>query len=177
MPTSASSWLDKEAPGTTSFDKVFGLLPETYAYYHDFYAVVWDGPVNPALIELCRLRIAQLLECEPELRIRYQQAVDAGLTDEKVAALSRYYDSPLYDSLEREAVSYAETFVIDPRSITDEQAAGLKAALTSDGLAQLTVALALFDGFSRFKVFLGIQPDHDNVTTVPKPLAGTASLP
>ncbi len=73
------TWLPETASGATPLDRVFGLRPDAYARFREMYAGLWDPAViDPALLELCRLRIATVLGCDAERAIRYSDAVDAG---------------------------------------------------------------------------------------------------
>ena len=55
------TWLAKQAEGDTPLDTVYGLLPEAYARHQALVEHIWrPGLVDPVVLELCRLRIAQL---------------------------------------------------------------------------------------------------------------------
>jgi hypothetical protein len=75
------SWLADRAPGSTPFEQTLGLRPELLELYRAFYAELWSsGLVDPALLEVCRLRVAQLHRANGELGVRYEAAREAGLT-------------------------------------------------------------------------------------------------
>jgi alkylhydroperoxidase family enzyme len=155
----------------TPFERVFALRKNLFEDFRSFYALFWEKRlVDPVILELCRLRIAQLHGCEAELRVRYQPALDAGLTEEKIAALADAGDSPLYGGAERACVALAELFAMDPHAITDADAARVVAALGDAGTVALVEALALFDGFTRFRLMLGVEAPHARVVA-PAPRA------
>jgi len=155
------TWLPATAAGATSFDRVFGLRPDLYADYRAFESLFWSSrPVDPVLIEICRLRIAQLLRCDPEQRRRSAPATAAGLTEQKISALDDWYHSMVFSEVERACLAFAEKFVLDPRGVTDEDAAAVTAHLSPPEMVAFTEALALFDGFTRFRLMLGIGPDE-----------------
>jgi alkylhydroperoxidase family enzyme len=118
--------------------------------------------------------VAGLIGSRTDLALRYQPAVDAGLTEERVAALPRYPASDLFTTFERICVNFAETFVMDPHAITDEDCEAIKDVLGSRGFVDLTFAIGLFDGFSRFRAFFGIEPERGKVVAV-RPDATAAS--
>jgi alkylhydroperoxidase family enzyme len=160
------------AHGATAFEAVFGLRGNLFEDFRSFYALFWEERlVDPVLLELCRLRIAQLHGCASELRVRYQPAVDAGLSEEKIAALSDAADSPLYSEAERACVALAELFAMDPHAITDADAARVVAVLGDAGTVALVEALAMFDGFTRFRLMLGVGAPGARVVA-PAPGAG-----
>jgi alkylhydroperoxidase family enzyme len=150
-----TTWLPAEADGDTPFARVFGLRPDLYEPYQDFIALFWQrGLVDPVLLELCRLRVARLLGCESELALRTRTAVDAGLTDEHVAALAHWPTAEGFSDAQRAALGLAEQFVIDPSGVDDDLRARVRSHLSSAELVALVEALALFDGFTRFALLL-----------------------
>ena len=156
----------------TPFESVFALRKNLFEDFRSFYALFWEAHlVDPVILELCRLRVAQLHGCEAELRVRYQPALDAGLTEEKIAALADAGDSPLYSDAERACVALAELFAMDPHAITDADAARVVAQLGDAGTVALDEALALFDGFIRFRLILGVDAPAQQDLRVPAPRA------
>jgi alkylhydroperoxidase family enzyme len=164
----------RPARNATAFEGVFALRRNLFEDFRSFYALFWEKRlVDPVLLELCRLRIAELHGCESELRVRYQPALDAGLGEEKIAALADAGDSPLYSEAERACVALAELFAMDPHAITDADAVRVVAVLGDAGTVALVEALALFDGFTRFRLLLGVEaPDGRVVAPAPRASAG-----
>jgi alkylhydroperoxidase family enzyme len=171
------SWLPDPAAGATPLDRVFGRRANLYQDFRRWIAVFWEERLlDPVLLELCRLRVAQLHGCESELRLRHQPALDAGLSERKIAELSRAATSPAFSPLERDCIALAELFVADPHAITDEDAARISEPLGAEGLVALVQALALFDGFARFRLVLGVEPPADSALAVPAPTTAADSL-
>lgn len=158
------------APGGTPLERTFALRQNLFEDFRRFYALFWEQKlVDPVILELCRLRIAQIHGCDAELRLRYQPALDGGLGEEKIAALADASESPAYGEAERACVAFAELFAIDPHAIRDEDAARVVAALGDAGTVALVEALALFDGFVRFRLVLGVEPPGTDRVVVPAP--------
>ncbi len=133
------TWLPRTAPGATPFARAFGLLPELHARYRAFYDLFWTTrPVDPALLELCRLHMAEILGCttspRPELG-----------------------DDPEQTPLRRACLALAEKFVLDPHGVTTAETDAVKVHLGDAGLVALVEALALFDGFLRFGAILDAE--------------------
>jgi len=175
------SWLPRAkneaaAHPATELDAVFGHRPDLYRDYRDFHALFWERPlVDPVLLELCRLRIAALVGCESELGIRYQGTLDAGLTESKIAALDHWHDDARFSERERAVLAFAELFVRDPHAITDGDARAVVHELGDAGTVAFVEALALFDGFARFRVMLGVERTTDAVRAAALPVVGDAS--
>lgn len=170
-------WLPEAAAGGTPLDRTFGLRPDLYEDFRRFYALFWEQRLlDPVLLELCRLRVASLHGCASELAVRYRAAVDAGLDEDKVAALDRAAGDPRFDETERAVVAFAELFTIDPHAITDDDAARVRDALGDAGLVALVEALALFDGFARFRVLLDVGAETPGPVVVDTPSPASPSL-
>src|SRR5688572_12493985 len=132
------TWLPDTTPEGSALEQVLGLVPDAAARLHDLHRALWDGAlVDPALVELVRLRVGQLVGGPDELRVRHRPALDAGLTEEKVAALRSWPTSPLFDAAERAALAFAELYVIDPHAVSDDDCAELLTHLTPAEAAAL----------------------------------------
>ncbi|MGH9018861.1 MAG: carboxymuconolactone decarboxylase family protein [Acidimicrobiales bacterium] len=145
------------------FARVFGLRPNLYARFGDFRARLWDPAVmDPVVLELCRLRTAQLLGCDAELAVRSRPAVAGGLTEATVAALPSWPTAGRFDATTRACLGFTEQFVIDASGVSADDRAAVRRAVGFARLVGLTQAVAAFDGFSRFRLVLGIgaAPHH-----------------
>lgn len=171
------SWLGRRADRPTPFEQALGVRPELLEQYRDLYAQLWaDRLVDPAILELCRLRIAQLHGSATELSVRYAPAVEAGVTEEKVEALPSWPASPLFSDHERACLAFAEKLVIDVHAITDAESDAVAAGMAPAELVAFTLALGLFDALGRFRLVLGLEPPFAEVTVVPAPMAGARTL-
>jgi len=104
-----------------------------------------EDSIEAPLLELVRLRIAQLLDAPADLDRRTPAAVDAGLDGAMVDELSMWPTSPRFEERQRAVLSWTEQWVIDPEQITDDDAARLTTALTEKECAALSTALAVFE--------------------------------
>jgi alkylhydroperoxidase family enzyme len=143
------TWLPAAAAGADPFERVFALRPNLYTAWRDFTSLFWTRRlVDPVLLELCRLRVAQVLGASPPPRAR--EALAAGLDEARIGALSDWWNSPLFGPAERACLRFAEQFVLDAKGITDADAAAVVAALGEPATVAFVEALAIFDGFTRF---------------------------
>jgi alkylhydroperoxidase family enzyme len=157
------SWIPDVEGGDSEFGRVFGLRENLFRHYRDFYARLWDPKVmDPVILELCRLRVAQLVGNDSELTVRSRPAVEGGLSEEAVAALRSWPTERAYDETTRACLGFTEQFVIDPSEIDGTDRAVLRASVGFPRLVGLAQAVATFDGFARFRVVLGIGPDGDD---------------
>lgn len=144
------SWIGGVGASAT-IDEVYGLTPTVHEHFRALEREVWSSGVDPALLELARLRIATLIGCRAELEHRTPAAAAAGLTEAKIAELPRWPDSPSYTARERMVLAFCESYVIDAHSVTDALCARLNEQYAPQELAAITVAVAVFDAMARFR--------------------------
>ena len=130
---------------------------------------IWHD-ADPVLLELARLRTAQLIGNPVAFQTRYAD-VEAG-TEAKIAALRDYPCSPLFSAAEREALAFTEQFVIDPHGVEDAQRDAVIDHCTLAGLVALCEALAVFDGLARLRNVLEVDAPP-STTVVPAPTGAT----
>ena len=150
------TWFPETAEGDTLLDRVTGLRPGYAAAMRAVDAAIWEQDVlDAAALELCRLRIAQLLDCRPALDERTPAALAAGIDEAAVAELSAWPSSELFDAHMRTCLGYAEQLLMDAQGVTDEQAAEVVAALGEGGFLVLTYACGFFETTQRARILLG----------------------
>src|SRR5262249_60411633 len=85
----------------------------------------------------------------------------APVAGRKICAFPACPPPPLFARCERACRNLAERLVMDPHGISAARGAGVWAHLGPAGLVGLTEALALFEGFARFRLILGVEEDAD----------------
>jgi alkylhydroperoxidase family enzyme len=139
----------------SSTDELLDLTPAA-ASLRAYRDAVWRDPAtDPALLELCRLRLAQLLGADPSSAPPHPAAAEAGLDPEKLAELARWPTSERFSARDRAALAFAEQWLFDPSGMTDDDCARLRAALGDAGCAAFTMGLALVEALLRFELALG----------------------
>jgi alkylhydroperoxidase family enzyme len=98
--------------------------------------------------------MAQLLDARRALAERSPAA--ASLDEARVAALGRWRTDAAFTDAERACLGFAELFVLDHHSITDEQAAAVVAALGEPGFVAFTTALSVWENQHRLDIALGV---------------------
>ena len=154
------------AAGETELDQVWGLRADYYRLFIDDY-VRSLRRLDPALVELCRIRVAQLVESEFDQALRYRPAVEAGLTETKLAEVTDYPTSPLFTERERAVLEFTEQFVIQSSSISDDDCARLQQHITAEEFIHLTKALSVMDQFARANSAFQIAASAAVPTTLP----------
>ena len=110
---------------------------------------VWQNG-DPVLLELVRVRVAQLIGNPAAARARCALAV--GGAEAKLAALPDYPFSPLFSSTERDVVSLAEQFVIDVGGTTEDMRAELTGRFGADGGRELVTAIYVVEFTQRLQL-------------------------
>ena len=152
------TWLARSGGGDSDFERVFALRPELFEAWREFASLFWTrGLVDPVVLELCRLRVAQMLGAAQPLALRTDEARRAGLDEARIAKLDAWWTSDAFDDVERACLRFSEQFVLDPKEIADADADAVVAALGDAGMVAFVEALALFDGFARFCRFFDVE--------------------
>ena len=146
-----------EADSSLGWLAAAGLEPRVFEHLAVLERELWhDGALEAPLVELVRLRIAQILAAPAELDRRSPAAVAAGLDEAMVTELPNWPTSPLFDERQRAVLSWSEQWVIDASEMTDDDAARLMAALSPKECAALSTVLAVFESLTRTRVALGL---------------------
>jgi alkylhydroperoxidase family enzyme len=152
--------------GPTELDRVWGRRDDYYRLFMADYRKSLSN-LDPVIVELCRVRMAQMVESSFDLSVRYAPAITAGLSEEKIAALADYPTSPLFTERERVAVEFTEQWVIQSSSITDEDVQRLLAVLTAKEFIYFCKALSVMDQFARANAIFAIEPSDAVPDTMP----------
>jgi AhpD family alkylhydroperoxidase len=109
---------------------------------------------DPVLLELVRVRVAQLIGNPAAARVRcaYAAAAAGPELDAKVAALPAYPHSPLFSAAERDVAAFTEQFVIDVGGTTQEMRASLAGRSGTDGARALVTAIFVVEFTQRLQL-------------------------
>lgn len=142
------TWLPTAA-APTDLQAVLNLQPETGAVLRDFLAVADE--VNPTpLLDLCKLRMAQVLKC----RARLHGADSAVLRE-----LQNWSQSSKFTDAERATLDYLDQFMIAANQVTAAQRSALANALNVAEPSNFVYALYINEAFTRFLSFFDIDPE------------------
>jgi alkylhydroperoxidase family enzyme len=140
----------------THFSSVVGARSAYAAALRDVEDAVWaQDLVSATILELCRLRIAQILGCAAALGHRTPEALAAGFDEALVDSLARWPTDSRFDNRTRACLGYAEQILIDAQEVSDEQARVVIDALGEGGFLVLTYACGLFETTQRGRLVLG----------------------
>jgi AhpD family alkylhydroperoxidase len=114
---------------------------------------VWQAG-DPVLLELVRVRVAQLIGNPAAARVRcgYAAAAAGPELEAKVAALPGYPGSPLFSTAERDVVEFTEQFVIDVGGTPEDVRAVLTGRYGTDGARALVTAIYVVEFTQRLQL-------------------------
>lgn len=141
------TWLPIDSKyGDRDGDALVGFQSEATDRMFEFLAIA-DSVVDPELLNLCRTRAAQALDCRPVLK-----RCDPGL----LADLENWESAPRFSAKERALLEYYEQFMIAPLYVTPEQRETLRSELGYDP-STLAYALYINEAYLRFLTFFGVE--------------------
>lgn len=141
---------DQATPLEQGLLRMMAHTPEiTKAWLGFAFAIIQHGKLPRRLVELVRLRIAFHNQCRSCMAIRYQSAVDAGVTENLVCSLARPFEAPDLTAAEKAALAYADLSATDHLSIDDAMFATLRQHFDEAQIVELGMFIANCIGFGR----------------------------
>jgi AhpD family alkylhydroperoxidase len=109
------------------------------------------------LHELVRMRVAQINQCTVCLSWRNQPALDAGVTEDLLAAVDRPGEHPGFSDAERVALEFTTRFSTDSAAIDDDLVARLAQHFDAGEIVELTLVVGKYVAMGRFMQVLGLD--------------------
>lgn len=116
-----------------------------------------DSPLSPQLRALIRTRISQIDVCAFCIDLNGSRALELGVPQDKLLALSAFADSPWYDEAEKAALIFAEAVTMTGRHVDAEIMARLKLHYSDDAIVELAALIAHQNMSAKFNTALGVQ--------------------
>jgi AhpD family alkylhydroperoxidase len=116
----------------------------------------WDQ-LDPDLKSFANMAVAARVGCSWCLDYGYFHAHNEGLDEAKASEVPRWRESPVFTSLERDVMEYAEAMSETPPRVTDELSARLLEQLGAPAMVELTAVIGFQNMSTRSNVALGIE--------------------
>ena len=143
----------KELHGDTTFVETFGNAPEVYDWYiNDYYGKVYrSGRIDSRIMELVRLRLANVHGCAFCNRGDRIAALEAGVPLEQIEQLEDYENGP-FSEKEKSALALADVMVLtNPKGMWTQKTYDRAREHFTDGqLMELGVNMAVLCGMAKF---------------------------
>lgn len=108
------------------------------------------GRVPPGLKSCISHIAARIVGCRYCAAHTASFAANAGVADEKMAAIWDYERSPLYDEAERAALRFAQSAASVPNAVTDEDFAALRRHYDEEAIVEILLVVCLSAFFTRW---------------------------
>lgn len=115
-----------------------------------------SSPIEPALRSLVTVRVSQLNWCAFCVDLNSETLIKRGVSEDKVAALTKWRESNLFNPREQAALAYAEAMTSEGVAVHDRHIAALKEHFDEDALVELTGLIAFQNLSSRFNSALKV---------------------
>lgn len=146
--------------------EAFALQPDLLEAFWDLYGTVWmGGCVDHATKEVARLRNARVTDCGYCKRVRFSVAREEGLAESDAEMVDDDFEDSALPARHKAAIRLADRFLAVPAS----RPGALRGELGPAEELELDVALAMFMGFAKMLITLGLEPDSMPVTVVATP--------
>jgi AhpD family alkylhydroperoxidase len=156
--------------GDTTFIEVFGNAPHVLDWYgQDFYQkLFYGGRVDRRIVELVRLRLANVHGCAFCNRADTVAALEAGIGQGQIDALGDYEYGP-FSERERVALALADVMALtNPKAyVTRELYARARAQFTDGELVELGVIMAVLCGMAKLIFAYDLVEKMDTCPFIP----------
>lgn len=119
-------------------------------------------------LELCRLRIAFHNQCRSCMAVRYESAIEDGLTEDLVCSLEKPMEAPNLTDAEKAAIQYADLAASNHLAITDEILDNLRKYYSEKEVVELCIYVAYCVGFGRmaatYRIIEELPTDFQDIT-------------
>jgi alkylhydroperoxidase family enzyme len=130
---------------------IYANAPELSKAFFTFEAAMWQAfTLRRRLLEMVRLRIAFHNQCRSCMAMRFEPALQDGLTEDLVCSLEKPPESPDLTDAEKAALRFADLFATNHLAITDELIEELRQHYSEKEIVELNMLAAFCTGYGRF---------------------------
>ena len=115
-----------------------------------------NASLEPSLVELVKIRAAQINGCANCLNMHTAEARAKGETEQRIYLLSAWREAPVYTARERAALAWTDALTRLSQGHTHEAAhAALSAEFSEEEQVRLTLVINVINGWNRLAVGFG----------------------
>ena len=109
--------------------------------------------LDPALLELVRLRASQINGCAYCIDMHSKDALALGESEQRLHVLSAWREAPLYTDRERAALLWTEhVTLVSQDHVPDTIYETVRQQFTEEEMVNLTLAVVAINGWNRFAI-------------------------
>jgi AhpD family alkylhydroperoxidase len=129
------------------------IAPQAYRALAGLESYVRNSRLEPALLELVRLRASQLNGCAYCIDMHAKDARANGESEQRLYALTAWRETPFYTDRERAALAWTEAVtLISQNHAPDEVYEEVSQRFTEQELVNLTLAIVAINGWNRLAI-------------------------
>jgi AhpD family alkylhydroperoxidase len=133
--------------------KYYQAAPDGYRTLRALQEYVNDCGLEPALIELVKLRASQINGCAFCVDMHWKDARAMGESEERLYMLSAWHEADIYSPRERAALLWTETLtLISETHAPDDVWEQVRAEFTDKEVADLSFAIVTINAWNRLAV-------------------------
>ncbi len=120
---------------------------------------VRQSGLEPALLELVKIRTSQINGCAFCLDMHTQDARAAGESEQRIHILSAWRETPFFNERERAALAWTETVTrVSETHVPDETYESVRQHFNEKELVDLTLAIVAINGWNRLAISFRTVP-------------------
>jgi AhpD family alkylhydroperoxidase len=128
-------------------------FPEALRAMRSLEQAVEDSALEPALLELVKMRASQLNGCAYCLDMHSKDARARGESEQRLHVLAAWREAPFYSARERAALAWCEALTLLPQTgAPDDMYALVREQFDDAEIVALTLAIVAINGWNRFAV-------------------------
>jgi AhpD family alkylhydroperoxidase len=118
-----------------------------------------QSKLEPALLELVKMRASQINGCAYCIDMHSKDARSAGETEQRLYALSAWQEAPFFTDRERSALAWTEgVTLIAEGHVPDAVYQEAKKSFSDEELVNLTLAVVAINGWNRIAISFRLVP-------------------
>jgi AhpD family alkylhydroperoxidase len=122
-------------------------------------AAVDKSGLDPALVDLVKMRTSQINGCAVCLNMHFADAKKRGESDQRLYLLDAWRESPVYTDRERAALAWTEAVtLVTEGHVPDDVFAQAREQFSETELANLTLGVVAINGWNRFNIAFRNMP-------------------
>lgn len=135
------------------------IAPDGFKAMSGLEQYVRQSGLEPALLELVKIRASQINGCAFCLDMHTQDARAGGESEQRIHTLSVWRETPFFNERERAALAWTETVTrVSETHVPDETYESVRQHFNEKELVDLTLAIVAINGWNRLAISFRTVP-------------------
>ncbi len=135
------------------------VSPQAYEAMRGVETYVRQSGLEPALLELVRLRASEINGCAYCVDMHTKDARVAGETEQRLYATTVWRETPFFNERERAALEWTEALTeVSRNPVSDEVYQAVREHFSEKELVDLTMAIVAINGWNRLAISFRAVP-------------------